>query len=166
MALGQILSHRYTTDRERRTDFAKTLDSGIKAFVAADHAVMQLATRIATGWPAEAIQAHADLVSSHEIELRAAVFSMRTRLPDAHPVCLAFEQAEATLTTSWQTAQAMLAMPESARPMSHEWDEWEAAHGAYREAFERALDEGRRALRRFRSARRLPIQRLRVRGRV
>jgi hypothetical protein len=113
--------------------------------VAADHAVRQLASRIATNHPPAEIQALADTVSSYEIELEAAVFSMRTRLNEGHAVYAAFSRADDALTASWTAANEMLLLhPEERQPAPFE--AWGVVHNEFLAAFHRAMDEARRTL--------------------
>jgi hypothetical protein len=106
---------------------------------------MQFASRIATNHPPKEIQALADAVSSHEIELEAAVFSMRTRLRAGDPTERAFGDAREALVASWMTAGQMIEMHPDQRP-GKPFRDWEAAHDRFREAFDDAMDEARRVL--------------------
>jgi hypothetical protein len=101
VAIGNHVAHRYSLQREQRADFAAVLDRTVQSFVGGDRAVSGFIAQVGTGKPAGAVQAAADRVSDHEVEMRAALFSLRLRLPPDHRLAEAFSEAHGAFTASY-----------------------------------------------------------------
>lgn len=150
--LGQLAAHRYSLARERRSEFAGVLDRTIRSFVEADSGVSHLIAMVGTGQGQDVTQAAADRVTTYEIDMRAALFSMTLRLPPGHPVDLAFREAQGAFTATYLALGEGIAETfnpnREARAAAAEATAQEAleAHAEFRVLFDAAMDTAQAAL--------------------
>src|SRR5690349_6657423 len=95
------MAHRYSVQRDRRTELTQALDATVKGFTAADHALNHLQAQVGSRQKQDKIQAAADRVTLCEIDIRSTHRSMILRLPPGHPVEEAFSDLHRLYTDAW-----------------------------------------------------------------
>ena len=150
VTIAAALAHRYTLGRERRAELTRALDAAVASFTAGDHALMQFLARVESADLPSRVQEAADRVSHFEIDIRSAMFSMRLRLSEDHPVSLALASAHEAFTASYMACEP--AMHYGVRGDEGEFTADQAveslreaygAHEAFRSALDSAMAEGR-----------------------
>lgn len=114
-AAGQLLTHRFTSTRDRRADVISTLDRAFKGLIAGNHRIQQFISKAGTGAPPQVVQLAADEVSAQQIEMRAAIMSLDVRLKPGDPILRAFREAEEHFEAAFVATQPMLERKELGR---------------------------------------------------
>lgn len=77
--IAQIVTHLFTSRRERRTELGERIDRAVGAFVAGDRMLNRLIGAVELSAPQEVVQGYADAVEDIEVDMRSAVFSVGIR---------------------------------------------------------------------------------------